>query len=289
MPRTAPSFYLYGEPHQSVEDSFVHIESLDDRSRPNEWTIAPHSHKELSHIFYISKGGGIIQADGERPVCQAPCLLLIPAGIVHGFAWEEETSGIVITIATHRLVDLNHWTKDTASLLSEPEVLSLSKEDAALVDRHAADLMRELSWARVGHEAAVQAALLSISVIALRGKRARVAKHGQDGRYNRLVARLRARIEDRFRLRESIASYAHALGTSETALRVACLRIAGMSPGTLIQQRALLEAKRALLFTDLSVSEIAYSLGFEDAAYFSRFFHRNMCMGPRAYRQAQRR
>ncbi|NPA08854.1 MAG: helix-turn-helix domain-containing protein, partial [Chlorobi bacterium] len=39
-------------------------------------------------------------------------------------------------------------------------------------------------------------------------------------------------------------------------------------------QRIFLEAKRLLLFTDKSVKEITYELGFEDVSYFSNFFKR---------------
>jgi AraC family transcriptional activator of pobA len=103
-----------------------------------------------------------------------------------------------------------------------------------------------------------------------------------------MVARMRERIEERYRLREPVAAYASALGTSETALRLACAKVAGASPAAMIDQRALLEARRSLLFSDLSVSEIAYSVGFEDPAYFSRFFTRHIGRSPRQYRADQR-
>ncbi|MET0366097.1 MAG: helix-turn-helix domain-containing protein, partial [Sphingobium sp.] len=50
----------------------------------------------------------------------------------------------------------------------------------------------------------------------------------------------------------------------------------------------LLEARRSLLYSNLSVAEIAFSVGFADPAYFSRFFQRNMGVSPRQYRDRQR-
>lgn len=289
MKSNIPTFYLFGEPHRHVEASFVHVESLDDRSRPNEWTIIPHAHAELMHLFYVSRGGGTVHADTNRLHCHAPCLILIPAGVVHGFDWMVDTEGHVVTLATRRLSDLGQLSRERALLPSTPEVIVLTSDDRIRIEGHITDLMRELSWAQVGHEAALQAALLAIFVIVLRQRRATPASGGPDGRYRSLVARLRQRIEDRFRLRETVASHAAALGTSETALRIACMRVAGISPAAMLNQRALLEAKRALLFSDLSVSEIAFSLGFEDAAYFSRFFSNHVRQSPRAYRTAQRK
>ena len=67
-------------------------------------------------------------------------------------------------------------------------------------------------------------------------------------------------------------------------MRAACRLIAGAPPLRLIQDRQLLEAKRALLYTNMTVGEAAYYLGFEDPAYFSRFFTRGAGEAPRRYR-----
>lgn len=53
-----------------------------------------------------------------------------------------------------------------------------------------------------------------------------------------------------------------------------------------IQDRILLEAKRLLLHTDLSVKEIAYELGFEEALHFSGFFKKQTDQSPSAFRES---
>jgi AraC family transcriptional activator of pobA len=55
----------------------------------------------------------------------------------------------------------------------------------------------------------------------------------------------------------------------------------------MLDDRALLEARRLLLYSQLSVVEIAYAVGFDDPAYFSRFFTRHIGQPPRAYRAAR--
>jgi AraC family transcriptional activator of pobA len=55
----------------------------------------------------------------------------------------------------------------------------------------------------------------------------------------------------------------------------------------LVHARQLLEAKRQLLYTNMSVSEIAYALGFEDSAYFTRFFTQRAGCSPRNFRMRQ--
>jgi AraC family transcriptional activator of pobA len=57
----------------------------------------------------------------------------------------------------------------------------------------------------------------------------------------------------------------------------------------MLDERALLEARRLLLYSNLSVAEVAYAIGFEDSAYFSRFFARHSGQSPRDWRGAKGR
>jgi AraC family transcriptional regulator, transcriptional activator of pobA len=281
-----PSFYLYGEPHRIAAEGFVHVETLDDRSRPTEWTIRAHSHRELNHIFFIAEGGGDMRTEERLVSFTAPCLLIVPSTIVHGFQWHAESAGSVITLANSYLIELVRRDADVQALFRKPVSIPVTFEESKLIKARVVDLMREFSWASVGHRTAVDAALLPIILLTLRTVG---LDKGEDkrkpGHYANIVARFRERVEVRFRLRESVEQHAKALGVSNTALRVACSRIAGIAPALILDERALLEAKRALLYSDLSVSEIAYSLGFNDAAYFSRFFVRHVSLSPRAFRE----
>lgn len=284
--QAVPSFYLYGEPHRAVDDGFVHVEHLDDRSRPCEWTIRPHAHTDLVQMFLITSGGGSMQAEHAAMCFEAPALLLIPAGMVHGFRWTSESSGSVLTLARTHLKDLIERHPDLAPVFDRPQ--SLTPDEAAVVRLSycVSDLRQELAWSVKGHHAAVEAALLAMFVVVLRMLPANGAIVTPDpGPHAGLVARFRAQIEDRFRLREKIAVHARALGTSETSLRMACTRIAGRSPTAMLDQRAMLEARRSLLYSNLTVAEIGYALGFADPAYFTRFFTRKSGQSPMQYRR----
>jgi AraC family transcriptional regulator, transcriptional activator of pobA len=62
------------------------------------------------------------------------------------------------------------------------------------------------------------------------------------------------------------------------------MRAAGASPLRLVQDRLMLEAKRALLYSNMTIAEVGYHLGFEDPAYFSRFFAKAEGLSPKRYR-----
>jgi AraC family transcriptional activator of pobA len=281
-----PTFYLYGEPHRLVDKGFVHVEALDDRSRPSEWTIQPHAHADLTHLILISSGGGAMRVDGAEIRFDAPAFLLIPAATVHGFEWFEESEGFVVTLAGSYLMELIRQDDDLAELFRKPSAVAIAPDCLEQVEAHIRELMRELVWSAPGWRATINAAMLSLFVIALRGQSAGTALTPVATSQATSVARLRERIEQRFRLREPVSAYASALGVSQTALRLACARVAGRSPAEMLDQRALLEARRALLYSTVPIGEIGFSLGFSDPAYFSRFFQRNMGVSARAYRAA---
>ena len=100
-----------------------------------------------------------------------------------------------------------------------------------------------------------------------------------------MVTRLRELIEQHYRDNMALAQYATTLGVTQTRLREACLMVTGMLPNQLIQQRILLEAQRALLNSTMTIAQTAYYLGFNDPAYFSRFFTKAMGQSPRMYRE----
>lgn len=218
----------------------------------------------------------------------APCFLVVPSAVVHAFEWQAKSSGSVVTLANSYLAELSRRDSDVEALFRQPTSLRLDHAEASLVQARIVELMRELGWAAIGHRTAVDAALLPIIVLALRTARSRRVEGKHElGHYAGIVARFRERVEARFRLREDIGMYTRALAVSNTTLRIACSRIAGISPTQILDERTLLEAKRALLYSEFSIAEVAYSLGFYDAAYFSRFFSRHVGKPPRAFREGK--
>ena len=226
-----------------------------------------------------------MRAEAAEVHFDAPCLLLIPAGIVHGFHWHAESRGWVTTVADSYLHDLLARDADLAGLFAQPRALALSAAEGAAAAQAAEQTARELNWSGPGQRAAVEAQLLAQMVRALRHAGGDPAQGPADRRQAALVARLRARIEERFSRRESVAAHAAALGVSQTTLRSACQHVAQTSPAAMLDERTLLEARRLLLYSNLSVAEIGYAVGFEDPAYFSRFFTRHAGQAPRAYRR----
>ena len=59
---------------------------------------------------------------------------------------------------------------------------------------------------------------------------------------------------------------------SPQRLNAACKARAGKTASEVLYDRILIEAKRCLLYTEMTVAEIGHSIGYDDPAYFNRFF-----------------
>ncbi|KIC95085.1 AraC family transcriptional regulator [Flavihumibacter solisilvae] len=102
---------------------------------------------------------------------------------------------------------------------------------------------------------------------------------------NPRLANFKMLIERHFKEEKLVNFYASKLNISANYLNILCRKNLGVSATQLIQQRVLLEAKRLLQSTELSIKEIAFELGFIDHAYFSNFFKTQTRATPTAFRE----
>lgn len=103
-----------------------------------------------------------------------------------------------------------------------------------------------------------------------------------------LLNRFTALIDDHYLQLHEVANYANLLHISTGHLTAIIKQQSGKSPLRHIHERLVVEAKRLLFHTNLSVKEIAFELGFEDDAYFNRFFKRLEASTPTSYRKSIR-
>jgi AraC family transcriptional activator of pobA len=100
-----------------------------------------------------------------------------------------------------------------------------------------------------------------------------------------IMQKLKDAIELHFKTKHSPGEYAELLFiTPKSLAKITKLRF-NKTPGELISERIIIEAKRELYLTSKSVKQIAWELGYEDEYYFSRFFKVNTDQSPQLYRE----
>lgn len=91
-------------------------------------------------------------------------------------------------------------------------------------------------------------------------------------------------VERNFFKHHDVASYANILNISAKALNKRICKHSCYTPNEIIKRRIILEAKRLLVYTHLSVKEIGYKLGYDDPSYFIRFFSKQVKTAPQTFR-----
>lgn len=90
-------------------------------------------------------------------------------------------------------------------------------------------------------------------------------------------------VENKFKIAKP-SEYADKMHISARTLNAITKKHTGISAGEYIRSKTIFEAQRLLCFSTLSIKEISYKLGFDDMAYYSRFFKKYTGLAPLQYR-----
>jgi AraC-like DNA-binding protein len=92
-------------------------------------------------------------------------------------------------------------------------------------------------------------------------------------------------VEQHYKTHHTVADYAELLFVTPKNLSKKIGLISKNTPNDIIKDRIILESKRLLAHTKMTVKEIAYSLNYEDDAYFIRFFTKHTGLSPVSFRK----
>ena len=271
------SFALFGESTHLPD--VLHCETIAERSVLHDWELSPHRHARLHQVLLLSGGGGTASLDGVSSPIAAGSLVNVPPGHVHAFRFQPDTQGWVVTLPEELLNEIFVHVGDVRTDLARACVLPAD----ALTHQAIAQIWQEFcgrSKARALVLRGLCTTLLGWVARAMVALAPAIAGLPEPG----LVQKFRALIAANYLAHWSVADYARALNVSPTHLGRLTRAATGVSPLQLIESRTLREARRQLAYTNLSITTIAYALGYSDPAYFTRVFTRDAGVSPRAFR-----
>ncbi|MEH6434437.1 helix-turn-helix domain-containing protein [Massilia sp. DD77] len=283
LPAEIPIFALYGESTRGTNAEGVHIELIETRSRQYDWHIGTHTHAGLFQVLFLFGGEVRANIDGDLWQCEGPVALTIHPSLPHGFDFSQEAQGYVLTIDQNLLFDEGGL---FSSLFVDPLAIGLGgvPDMRARIEALLQNLIAESSWPRQGHALMLDWLARSVLLMLVRVQaERRIADSSGRGDFE-LFSRFRVEVERHYKEQWQVGQYADLLRISPTRLNRLCLKLAGKSAFELAQERLMLEACRKLTYVPASVASIAYELGFQDPAYFSRLFKKLMKVSPKDFR-----
>ncbi len=258
---------------------------------PGEAIREPHRH-DYHELIWTRSGEGRHMLDHRTVPVVPGTITVIGRGQVHVFEQARDLIGAAVRFGDELLHEGPIARADPAWLFAgcggwnvtvpqsyhaplESVIATLQAESAAPPDARSADLQRHL-----------------LSVLLLWIERwydgERTERRDGDDAGLELFRRFSQLLERDFAAHHDAAHYADALAMPPAALSHALSRVAGKSTKELVLDRVMIEATRLLRFTDRTVGEVAFHIGFADPLYFSRAFKRHTGDPPTAYRDRAR-
>lgn len=276
--RAVVNYNLYGEAGDLPD--VVHCETIETRSRLHNWELGRHRHGRLHQILLVERGGGTAHLDGRTSPLSAMTGVNVPIGSIHGFTFEPETEGWVVTLAAETIDDTLDRTDPLHRAVGRPALFRATEEIRSVM-RSIFEEYDGRAFGRAQMLRSQSGILLALVARGLQSGRPASEALGIDPRF----VRFERLIEERFTEHWSVSDYADELGMTPTHLSRLARAATGQPASRVIEERVIREARRNLVYTELSVSVVAYALGFSDPAYFSGLFKRATGMSPLRFRE----
>lgn len=282
---------LYGERSTQPGAEYLFSELLETRSRSFDWNIKPHIHPRLYQLFLIQKGNFELYESSKKRQLEGPCLILIPPLHLHGFLFNSEVTGRILTMSDILFDNLFPESEILALMLKNVQCLNTTTNDTYSPEQLQTlieTIDEELFTSQAEKSMMLKACLQQLFLVIYRVWRSNEAVVMEPNNVSLVYFR---QLQKRIRqvgTTHTVAQLAGELAITPVHLNRICREIAGKSIGQLVQEHLLEEAKKYLTYTSYTVSEIAYLLNFEYPNYFARFFRKHVGLSPKQFRDRKK-
>ncbi|EPL06464.1 helix-turn-helix domain-containing protein [Pseudomonas sp. CF161] len=278
-----PVFKLYGESLGWPTPDLLHCETISKRSREHHWEIKPHRHADLGQLLFVHRGQAELEIEGQRTLLGESALQVLPPLSVHGFRFSEDIEGYVLTLAAPLVAHLQAQLGQSVNALALAESYP-ARADGSYLNGLFAALQQEYQGHEPAREMLMHALVSTIVVWVSRQAIQRRSANQRPQRAREYFNGFVQLVEAHYREHVKVEDLAHKLGISVSHLNGTCRELAGQPALQIMHERQLLEAKRLLTYTGMTIYEISDSLGFSDPTNFTRMFRRRIGISPKAFR-----
>jgi AraC family transcriptional activator of pobA len=244
---------------------------------------------EWYHLIYVNKGNGSCKVDFKE-MCVSPTqLFFVRPGQVVTLKVSTHCKGICIGFSEVFCQEQVHTQAGCKGILFQPPdhlpMIQIPSKQLGEFNGFLEAMRKELTVSAVGQKEMLATYLRLLLISASRIKSTSIRSEVLSDADFELKTRFTELVEEHYKSLHSVSDYAKMLGISSKSISKRFHQLHAGKPSDIIKNRIVLEAKRLLSFSDLSVKEIGFELGFNDPGYFSRFFKKAVTISPIHYRQ----
>ena len=264
-----------------IKDKTAPIDSIKiSPFRKNIRKTTPHKHNSYFEIIFLTEGSGTHTTDTQKFDIVPPIVFTVRKEQIHFWNIETEPSGYVLIIKKQYIDDC--LDKEIKQLLSKLSAYPCLYPNAQSLEPLFEILNQEYQENGYSQKPVVDGLLKAIL-----GKLLLSAKAEKASESNKVsdFQHFKELLNQENQLTNKVAHYAKLLHTTPQNLNAICRKEANQSATEIISEHIISEAKRLLLYTDLTVNEISHKLDFKDNSHFTKYFKRHTELTPNAFRK----
>lgn len=248
----------------------------------------PHRH-DFFEVLFLTKGSGIHVIDSSEYTINPPCVFFMSPGQAHKLELSSDVEGyIYIFAAEFYLYDKNNQNR----LLEFPFYFTINQDNPPLLLREKLDC---IFFEQLFVKAIGELGKKDGSVNLIRSLLDSILNYASTlyesdiqsvttGKGHLLVKRFFQLVEENYQNNFRVGEYAQMLAITPNHLTQTIKQLTGRTSNEVLQSKQILEIKRLLVHTNLSVTQIADELNFTDQSYFTKFFKKATGLTPGKFR-----
>jgi AraC family transcriptional activator of pobA len=226
-----------------------------------EHNLMPHLHDFYS-IFWVESGEAIHATEFVEYSLKADTILFVPPGLKHRMYIDKSVSGTYILFNE----DFIQYNRKNHVPLKEYRLFNNSDFKSLIT------VVPEKREKLNNITGLIFNELQNSDDYSIFDQQNQAPKEESDTTPDVTIIKFKQLIEENFTKEKNVSPYAEMLNMNPSCLNELTKRTTGITAGELIRNRVIDEIKKLLYSSKMSGKEIAYELGFDDPAYFSRFF-----------------
>lgn len=279
MQPTIPHYQLYGQEKSTHKEMDVHIQTIEIFNTKYGQYHHPHRHPDLYQMVWVTGGNGIHTMDEASYEMRPNCLYTLSPGIVHACRSSPDLQGFVLHFSAAFMLQHSGKQQDNTFHFG-----AANSTDSQQITHVYQQIYQEFYQVRTGRTALIQSLITMLLVYKDRLVLPAATNNNPNDR-QAINQQFQSLVNEHYTNQKKLDFYATALHISIPHLKESIKNATGITASELIQRRVILEAKRQLIYSKLSISEIAFLLGFADANYFWKYFRRIIGQSPGEFRK----